>query len=127
MLPIGFYLSVTEVDCGRCSPVFIEELPMPTDDSRISMDQGSQQNPRRAWPLIWHAVRMPALAFLLLLEPFVRLVLFGLGAVSLIAALFFKFFTGVPNFPFIGVLSFSIGCVLGLALYYALIRLLASK
>ena len=70
----------------------------------------------------WHAVRLPALAFLVTLLPVVQIVLSSVALLGVLTAFFFKFL-GVPNFPFVGMLGFSLGCTLLLMAYYGLMRL----
>ena len=73
--------------------------------------------------LTWPAARLPVFALLVILEPIVRVVLCGLAMLSALAAFFFEFLTALPEFPFWGMLGFSVGCALALMLYYALVRL----
>jgi hypothetical protein len=75
--------------------------------------------------LLWQAIRLPAVALLLLLEPFVSLVLTGLGMVGVLVAIILKCSGDAPHFPFWGMMACSIGCALLLMVYHALIRLLA--
>jgi hypothetical protein len=72
--------------------------------------------------LAWHVVRLPILAFLVIIEPIVRLVLWGAAFLGVLTAFLFEF-SGVPNFPFWLMMSISIGCMLLLGLYYATLRL----
>lgn len=88
------------------------------------------QSPSRAliWGLLWllwQAVRLPAVALLLLLEPLVSLVLTGLGMAGVLVAIILKCSGDVPHFPFWGMMACSIGCALLLMVYHALIRVLA--
>lgn len=75
-----------------------------------------------AW-LLWHALRLPLLVFLVILEPVVRFVLGALALLGVLVALFFKAY-GVPHFPFVLMLSLSVGLGLMLAGYHAVLRLL---
>ena len=70
----------------------------------------------------WHAVRLPALAFLITLLPVVEILLTSVALLGLLTALFFKFL-GAPHFPFWGMVSASLGCTLLLIAYYGLMRL----
>jgi hypothetical protein len=70
----------------------------------------------------WHAVRLPALAFLITLLPVVQIILSVVALLAVLTALLFKFL-GAPNFPFWGMLGFSVGCALLLMAYYGLMRL----
>lgn len=74
--------------------------------------------------LAWNAVRAPILLFLIILEPFVRLVLGGAAVLGVLTAILFEA-AAVPNFPFWFQISMSFGCLVVLALYYGLIRLLS--
>jgi hypothetical protein len=75
--------------------------------------------------LTWHLVRLPLLAFLVILEPLVRLVLWGAAFHGVITAFVFEYSGAAPNFPFWQTIAISIGCMLLLAGYYGLIRLLS--
>jgi hypothetical protein len=70
----------------------------------------------------WHAVRLPALAFLITLLPVVQIILSSVALLGVLTAFFFKFL-GAPSFPFWGMLGFSLGCALLLMAYYGLVRL----
>ena len=70
----------------------------------------------------WHAVRVPALAFLITLLPVVQIILSSVALLGVLTAFFFKFL-GTPNFPFWGMLGASLGCTLLLIAYYGLMRL----
>jgi hypothetical protein len=74
--------------------------------------------------LAWHAIRAPILLFLVILEPFVRLVLGGAAVLGVLSAIVFEA-SAVPNSHFWFIISMSFGCLLVLALYHALIRLLS--
>jgi hypothetical protein len=70
----------------------------------------------------WHALRLPALAFLITLLPVVQIILSSVALLGVLTAFFFKF-VGAPNFPFWGMLGTSLGCTLLLIAYYGLMRL----
>ena len=77
--------------------------------------------------LAWQAIRLPILTLLVLFEPIVN---FALSAVALIVALstlFWKLADPKPGFPFWTLVAASLACVLLLALYHALIRLLSGS
>ena len=78
---------------------------------------------RGALRLLWHALRPPVFMFLTILEPVVRFVLGALALLGVLTAFFFKFY-GVPHFPFVLMLSVSVGLGLMLAGYQAVLRLL---
>ena len=71
----------------------------------------------------WQCIRLPLLLFLLVLEPIVTLVLGALALLGVLTALFWKFF-GPPDFPFLLMLSISLGLELALIVYHKLLRLL---
>jgi hypothetical protein len=78
-----------------------------------------------AWGFIqlaWHIVRLPILAFLIIIEPVVRLVLWSAAFLGTLTAFLFEFSGAAPNFPFWLMISVSIGCMLLLGAYYALLR-----
>ena len=72
--------------------------------------------------LLWHAVRLPVYAFLVILEPVVRFILGALALLGVLMAFFFRFY-GVPHFPFALTLGVSVGFGLMQVGYYALLRL----
>ena len=80
---------------------------------------------RGALWLIWQAVRLPAFALLVILEPIIRVVLTAVALLGILMSFFFKFAGASPHFPFWGMLGFSVSCGLLLMLYYAAIRLLS--
>lgn len=75
--------------------------------------------------VLWHVVRLPVFAILVLAAPLVRLALSALGLLSLLAALFYEFFSALPHPPFWSLLGFAAGCGLTLLLYERLLRLLS--
>lgn len=74
--------------------------------------------------LAWHAIRLPLLALLIILEPVVSIILTGTALLGLLAAVVFKV-SGAPHFHFGLVLAFSIGSMLLLMLYHTVMRLLS--
>lgn len=72
----------------------------------------------------WQCIRLPLFLFLLVLEPVVTFVLGALALLGVLTALFWKFF-GPPNFPFLLMLSISLGLELALIGYHKLLRWLA--
>lgn len=75
--------------------------------------------------LLWQIVRLPVLAVLLVLEPLVSLVLAAFGFLGIVVALILKFSGDLPHFPFWTMMAFSIGAVLLLMMYHALIGILS--
>jgi hypothetical protein len=94
---------------------------IPVADSRptITADLG-----RCALWVGWQCIRLPLFLLLLVLEPVVTFVLGALALLGVLTALFWKFF-GPPNFPFLLMLSISLGLELALIVYRKLLRLLA--
>lgn len=75
--------------------------------------------------LLWQVVRLPVLAVLLVLEPLVSLVLTAFGFLGIVVALILKFSGDLPHFPFWLMMGFSIGAILLLMAYHALIGIFA--
>ena len=98
---------------NRSSPRVLSQNGLPTAVEWI----------RGAGRLLWHVLRLPVLMFLVILEPVVRFLLGGLALLGVLVALFFKL-CGVPHFPFVLMLSVSVGLGLMLAGYHAALRLL---
>jgi hypothetical protein len=73
--------------------------------------------------VLWHAVRIPTFVVLRLAEPLVRLLLAGLGLLSIVGALFYQFLSPLPHPPFLLLMGFAVGCGVTLILYEALLRL----
>lgn len=81
-----------------------------------------------AWSLLWllwQVVRLPVLAVLLVLEPFVSLILTAFGFLGILVALILKFSGDLPHFPFWLMMGFSVGAILLLMAYHALIGIFA--
>jgi len=74
--------------------------------------------------LAWHAIRIPLLTFLVILEPIVSFLLSALALLTALTALLWAFADPKPSFPFWTVLTGSLACVLALVLYHALMRAL---
>jgi hypothetical protein len=73
--------------------------------------------------VLYHLVRLPVFAVLVLAAPLVRLSLSALGLLSLLAALFYKLFSPLPHPPFWSLLGFAIGCGVTRVLHERLLRL----
>lgn len=73
----------------------------------------------------WAAVRLPMLALLVVFQPVVELVLAATALLIALAAVFLALVRPVSTVPVGGMLAIAAGAVLLLALYYALLRLLA--
>ena len=76
--------------------------------------------------VLWQVVRLPVLAVLLVFEPFVSLILTAFGVLGIVVALILRFSGDLPHFPFWLMTAFSVGAVLLLTAYHALIGLLFS-
>ena len=75
--------------------------------------------------LIWQALRIPVLALLTILEPIVSTLLVAAALLGTLTAIFWKLASNRPDFPFLGVLALSVGCILLLTLYHGVIQLLS--
>lgn len=74
--------------------------------------------------LIWTAVRLPVLLVLVILEPVMTALCGALALLGILTTIFFLL-VGPPHFPWITMLAISLGFVLVLLPYYALIHLLS--
>lgn len=84
----------------------------------------SPRGRKLAWSMLWilwQIVRLPVLAVLLVLEPFVSLVLTAFGFLGIVVALILRFTGDLPHFPFWLMIAFSVGAILLLMAYHALI------
>jgi hypothetical protein len=72
---------------------------------------------------LWQVVRLPVLAVLIVLEPFVSLFLAGFGFLGIVMALILKFSGDLLHFPFWLMMAFSVGSILLLMAYHTLISL----
>lgn len=75
--------------------------------------------------MLWLIVRLPVLAVLLVLEPLVSLVLAAFGFIGIVVAVILKFSGDLPHFPFWEMMAFSVGALLLLMAYHALIGILS--
>ncbi len=71
----------------------------------------------------WHAIRVPSLLFLRILEPVAAFCFGALALLGVLMTLFFKAI-GVPHFPFWTMLALSLGFGFVVVAYQGLIRLL---
>lgn len=71
--------------------------------------------------ILWQVVRLPVLATLLVLEPFASLILTAVGFLGIVVALILRFSGDLPHFPFWLTIAFSVGAILLLMAYHALI------
>jgi hypothetical protein len=72
-------------------------------------------------PGVWHIARLPVLAVLLVLEPLVSLILTAFGFLGIVVAVIIKFSGDLPHFPFWLMMAFSVGAILLLMMYHALV------
>ena len=72
-------------------------------------------------------VRLPVLAFLIVLEPIVCGLLWLFSALGLLGAFFYEFLVKDPRFPFLLTIGLSIGLAFLAGTYQALIRLLGGR
>jgi hypothetical protein len=77
--------------------------------------------------LAWNTIRLPVLAVLTVLEPFVCTALTLLAVFGIFFALFFEFLIRLSHFPFWMMMGFAVGCALLQMLYYLLIRLFSFR
>jgi hypothetical protein len=80
---------------------------------------------RGAIGFLWFVVRVPVGIVLAFLEPFVRLALFAIAVAGVITAFVYEGSSVVPPIPFWVTIGVSFGCILLLALYHGLLRLLS--
>jgi len=76
--------------------------------------------------LLWQCVRVPALLFLVTLEPVITFALSALALLGVLTAFFWEL-VGPPHFPFFLVIGISLGFELALFLYHGLLRLLGAR
>ncbi len=77
--------------------------------------------------LAWQAIRLPILTLLVMFEPIVNFALSALALLIALTAFFWKLATSKLYFPFWTIVAVSLACVLLLALYHALIRILSGN
>jgi hypothetical protein len=76
---------------------------------------------RTALQVLWHVIRLPVLMLLVMLEPIVAFVLAGLALAGVLATIFYRAI-GLPHFPMWTMLMLSLGFMVVLLIYEALIR-----
>jgi hypothetical protein len=74
---------------------------------------------------LWHAIRLPALALLVILQPVVSFVFAGLALLGVLTTIFFAL-VGPPHFPAWTMLCISLGFFFALVIYEGAIRLLSA-
>ena len=78
---------------------------------------------RGALRVTWHAIRLPSLTLLVVMEPLICRTLTLLAILGVLTAFFWEFFGKQPHFPFWIVLGISVGVGMLQIPYYLLIRL----
>lgn len=96
------------------------------DHSSTAEEESAIANLLRGMLLfIWCIVRVPILIVLAFLEPFLRLLLIGIAVLSLLTGVVYLGSSAEPAIPFWVMACVSAGCVVLLAAYQALLRLVA--
>ena len=75
--------------------------------------------------MLWQVVRLPVLAALFVLEPFVSLILTAFGFLGIVVAVIMKVSHDLPHFPFWEMVGFSVGALLLQMAYHALVSILS--
>ena len=75
--------------------------------------------------ILWNLLRLPALVVLLALAPLISAALTVVGILGIAAALILNLSGDLQRFPFCGMIAASVGMLLVLAVYHALISLSA--
>jgi len=92
---------------------------------RVADGRGRLRVVSRLLWVLWHVVRLPILALLLIVEPIVRIVLSWAALLGLLCSFLFEFAGNASTFPFWGMIAFSFGCALTLMVYYMLLSALS--
>ena len=74
---------------------------------------------------LWQAIRLPLLAFLLIVEPVARFVLTAVALVGILVSFVLEFSGAAPRFPFWLMFGMSVGCGALVIVLNAIIRRLA--
>ena len=82
---------------------------------------------RHGLTFLWHTVRLPILATLLVLEPPLRFVLSAITVLGIAMALFFEYLVRLPHFPFTLMIVISMASAALLVPYHLLIRLFSIR
>lgn len=65
---------------------------------------------RRIGRFVWLGIRLPLLAFLVIVEPVARFVLTALALLGILMSFFFEFSGAAPRFPFWLIFGLSLSC-----------------
>lgn len=96
-------------------------------DEGGSTSQWIAHGGRGALRLSWTVVRLPMLALLVVMEPFVCGALSVLAALGVFVTLLLEFVVKLPHFPFWTMLGISAGLAVLQIPYYFLIRLFSGR
>jgi len=96
------------------------------ESSALSSPRAAQRVAFGVLWVTWAVIRLPALALMVILEPLVRVLLAGSALLLTLTAFFYKLVMPHAPVPFWGMLGIAVGCVMILALYYALLRVLSA-
>ena len=91
-------------------------------DSRLGDESGFWRTFGR---FAWQALRLPLLAFLMIVEPVVRFVLTAVALLGILVSFFFEFSGAAPRFPFWLVFGLSLSCGVLVIVLSAVTRRLA--
>ena len=92
------------------------------DIERPDMESGFA---RKIGRVGWRGIRIPVVAFLIVLEPIARFVLAAVALLGILVSFFFEFSGAAPRFPFWVVFGLSLGCGALVIVLNALMRRLA--
>jgi hypothetical protein len=81
--------------------------PQAEIDSRPGFHSGFA---RKIGRYLWLVIRMPALVFLMIVEPIVSFVLAAVALLGILVSFFFEFSGAAPHFPFWLIFGLSLGC-----------------
>lgn len=80
---------------------------------------------RRIGRFVWLGIRLPLLAFLMIVEPVARFVLTALALLGIVVSFLFEFSGAAPRFPFWLIFGLSLGCGALVIVLNAVMRRLA--
>jgi hypothetical protein len=92
------------------------------DIERPDMESGFA---RKIGRVGWRGIRIPVVAFLIVLEPIARFVLAAVALLGILVSFFFEFSGAAPRFPFWVVFGLSLGCGALVIVLNAVMRRLA--
>lgn len=80
---------------------------------------------RKTGRFVWLGIRLPLLAFLMIVEPVARFVLTALALLGILVSFFFEFSGAAPRFPFWLIFGLSLSCGVLVIVLNAVMRRLA--